>query len=433
MNYNNSYETLYKTLLNDRENFINILSNINEYNNLKNTIKKITDTYIYTNDLWHNLCVGKNGNNNNKYSAFYEIPTSQLIDSLSIIFQIYNIKKIDEVGAGMGLLTALLQIKFNNDNYNAKVLASDDFSLEHTSIPLDFTRIIRKDVSDIILQHNQNLDPPESIITSWPKCKNQINQLDNLIKSNYLKIIVIIDEITEKENWLAIFKKNPNYNVFDLPIYQYSFLDSHQNNKIDGLYSRSHTFVLIRNDLNNVDLRKILSPYLYESKEINPFRITFLDLAIVKNIPFWICELNSDNDINIIKNILKSIQIKSSFLFKGIPLWIPNLDLLIFWYTRMLIKTFPIKIKTEEKLIEYYNIVIDMSDEKIIKLKEDNILPQWISKNYVDKYVWLMYSVLDDDTRWKNNLIEFKRKFTRVYENTIRNYSSILSSILYQI
>lgn len=409
-------DKLYNALSEDRESLVDILSEMNDYDTLKDVISKIEKKHSDKNEVWHDLCTGKIGDETNKFSAIYEIPTKQLINSLTIIFQIYNINKIDEVGAGMGLLTSLLQKKFDEDYYKVKLLASDNCSSDVTNIPLDFTKIVKKDVSDIIFQHKKNLNPPDGVICCWPTTKEIWKQISDLIKSKCAKVIILITEIRQKSVLPKEFKGESDYRIYDLPIYQSSYLDVYENNIIDGLYSRSKTFILVRKDLEEFDLTEILSPNLYERKEIDPSRIALLDLAIIKKIPYWICALKTEEELKAAKKIFESIKKNSRFYKKEIPDWIPNMDLLIFWYSRKNKKMFPIRINTEEKLREYQDKVINMTPEKIKKLKDDGDLPDWISPSYIDMYFWLMYSVPDNDTgKWKENIGKFNQKFNQVY------------------
>lgn len=428
---------LYNSFEKDRDNIADTLNETNDYHVLMEIIKCIQEKYPNENEIWYKLCVGLKGDDANKFSAIYEIPTKQLIDCLAIIFQIYNINKIDEVGAGVGLLTALLQKKFDVDGYNVKLVASDNCSSDCTNISLDFTTIIKKDISDIVLQHNKNLNPPDAVICCWP-IEPMMEQIHDLIKSKHVKIIVIITDVRQK----SILPKKSNieleeYRIFDLPIYQCSYLDVYENNKVDGLYSRSKTFVLIRKDLNDINLNDILSGALYEKKEINNdkinvkinVKIKLLDLATLKRIPYWMCELKTNEELNTANKIFELIKINIKFLKKEIPLWIPNLDLLIFWYIRKNKKMFPLKIKTTEKLIEYKEMITNMNPEKIKKYKDNNILPSWIQSNYIDMYFWLMFSVPEnDDQKWKDNITEFNHKFNQVYGYRAGPSMSFMSS-----
>lgn len=409
---------LYTALTDDRENLPSVLSKINDYYVLKDIITSIEKKYEDNYDIWRELCIGKVGDSSNAFSAICEIPTKQLINSISLLFQMYDIRNIDEVGAGMGLLTRLLQEKFDEDNYKVKLLASDDGSSDITNISLDFTRIIKKDVSDIILQHNMNIDPPEGIICCWP-LESMTNQFIDLIKTQFIKLFVFTVEIRSKYILSKEFNKialECGYKVIKLPILQSSYLDIHKLNQFENLYTRSITFVLIRKDLADIDIFNLLSEYIYEYKEIDSKKIMLQDMAITKNLPFWICTLDNDIKLNVSMEIYNSILTNVNIYEKKIPDWILNLDLLIFWYERTNKKKFPLKINTSQKLEEYYDKVTNMTPEKILSLKKDKILPEWVPENYVDLYFWLLYSVPESDNdKWKENIVVFNHKFNQVY------------------
>lgn len=394
-------EKLYNILLNEREKIPEFLYKINDYRKLSNLIRKLEKKK--DNNIWYNLCLGKIGKPNNKYSAIYEIPTKQLIDSLALIIQLYNIKQIDEVGAGMGLLSSLLNIKMNEEEYKLKITASDNYILNETSLPLDYINIIKKDISDIIWQHKNNVYPPDMVICSHPISIDTYNELYKLIDSSCVKIIVLITNLRTSN---IIFKENEmeniskKYTMIKLPIYQISYLDIFEKNNIKNLYTRSVTNIFIRNDIYTIketDIFNILQNNIYNYVEIDWKRILLQEYALKNNIPFWIVDDNNKDDINILYNICISIKI--------VPEWITNTKLLIFWFIQKQLKIFPKNINTNEKLVKYYNMFIEKKN-----------IPEWIPKYLINSYIWLYFS---DDNIENLNIEEIIKRIIIIYFKNI--------------
>jgi hypothetical protein len=350
----NKSELLYNTLLNDRENLIPVFEQMNDYFELKEIIKQLESEKKEL-DVLYKLC---NGHIGNKYksSAIYELPTRQLIESIAMLFQIFNIRNIDDVGCGMGLLSALLKKQFDKDNYNVELIASDNGSSDSTNIPLSFYPIHKKDIYDIVIQHENNLEPPDGIICTWPINKME-NNFNELIKNRYIKMFIFIDDIKYtnilSDRFVKLVEEN-KYTIIKLPIYQICFLDYFSNNIIE---CRSTSTIIVKNELLNefINFYEILSPNLYKYSNYDELNIDFNDMAIIGKIPFWIAQLQLTNEKNIITSIISYLDIINH---KFIPLWIPNMELLIFWFIQFIKKMFPSHINNVEMLYQYYNRTI---------------------------------------------------------------------------
>lgn len=307
---------LYNILLNEREKLPDFLYKINDYKKLSNIIRKIEKKN--DKNIWYDLCLGLKGKVNNKYSAIYEIPTKQLLDSIVLIAQLYNIKQIDEIYAGLGLITNLLKKRFDEDDYKIKITASDNHFSNETSLSLDYTNIIKKDVSDIIWQCKNNVYPPDMIICAHPLGKDMYNEIFKLIESNNIKIIIIISNL--RTNKILVSKKFNDYTVINPHIYQICYLDIFEINNIEKLYTRSVVNIFIRNDVNKIndkDLYNILQNNLYNYFEIDSKRIILQEYSLNNMVPLWVTQEKYKNNIDIIYNIF--------LVTKYIPQFITNL------------------------------------------------------------------------------------------------------------
>lgn len=387
---------LYNVLANNRDKLLDIYEEIYDYPIFSKIISDITTKYDKCVDVWNKLSCGMIGDKDNKFSVIYEYPTRQLVDVIILIAKMYNVRCIDEVGAGIGLLTAVLEKRFGKDKYYVKITASDNNSSELTSVDLDYTRILKKDITDIILQHKLNIYPPDMVLCAWHSI-NMEKQFNMLIKEKCVKIFIFICKIDDNyDKLIAIGKKN-GYDVFRLPIYQVS----HYDYPNDVLPCRSITYAFVMS--NKLPLDKLLKNYTYEEKVVSKKKISMLDMCYVKKFPKWGKTLD-DNQIEKISKML--------FITKHtkMPMFIPNQKIFTFWFIRTIAHKFPLNITTEQDIIKYYDLVIDMSEQKMTDLVEKKILPPWIKLEYVDYYLWLEFST-SNDTKWKTDLDEFLNKY----------------------
>lgn len=424
-------DSLYSSLVEDREELLNVIDKIDDYHVFRQTIRDIEEKYGDKYNIWQEICMGFHGNKMNKLSAIYEFPTKQLINVLSTLFEIFNIRKIDEVGAGMGLLTTQLQKKFKKDNYDVNIVASDNNASNTTSISLDYVSIRKKAVEDIYFQITKNINPPEAVIMAWTdeiKNKEIIGEFDKLIKTNKIKMFVFIGNIFKKYILSDDFIKTAydlGYVLIRLPILQISYLDYFYRNELD-IKSRSITSILVHKSMVNFDKNTLMNicgiENFYEEQKLNPYSYIFQDSAISKKCPFWLCHLKDENDIKTAKEIFEK-----NFM-NGIPIWIKNMKSLTFWHRQNTLRDFPTNINSEEKLAEYSEYYDKISELGLRRsgLKERNILPEWINNDIEAKqFIWLMFSIPDTYTggnEWK----ESKEVFINLYDNTKKNYLTSL-------
>ena len=395
-------EKLYNTLTEERDKFPDLLHKINDYRKMSNIIKKLEKKKDI--NIWYKLCYGLIGKVNNKYSVIYEIPTKQLINSIALIAQLYDIKQIDEVGAGLGLVSNLLQKKFIEDEYKVDITASDNYTFNETSLSLDYVDIIKKDMTDIVWQHKNNIYPSDMVLCFHPLKKSMYNELIEMINSNYIKIIVVVSNIRTNELIFTEDKINiikDNYDIINLPIYQINYLDIFENNNIKDLYTHSITKIFIKKDINklsNEDIYDLVKENLYNYTKIDKKRIILQEYALQKLVPFWVSSDKYINEIEMIYNI---------FIYnKYIPLYIPNIKLLIFWFIQSQLNIFPLKISTKERLISYYEMFTEKKN-----------IPEWIPPYLVNSYIWLYYSEDNIDNLSVDDIV--KKIILLYFKNTL--------------
>ena len=103
---------------------------LKEYGNyevLKNILLHLNQNNT---NIIENIMYGKNGYEHYKQSAFFELPTNELVMIILFFLDFFNIVECHELYAGTGLLTKMLKI--NNLNENIKWNCSDDYSCKET-------------------------------------------------------------------------------------------------------------------------------------------------------------------------------------------------------------------------------------------------------------------------------------------------------------
>lgn len=392
-------ELLYDTMVNNRQNIPNVLSLMDDYYQLTNIIKCIEHKYNLEPEIWMKLCLGEIGNSLNKTMAIYEIPTKQLLDTMSYIFNKYNIKHVEQVGAGLGLLTCQL-----NKYCNVECTASDNNDSIKTSYNSNYIHIRKKAISDLTYQLKNNMVKTEAVIMAWSDIETKSNndEFGQLILYGKLKIILIIHK-NQNVHYLGPYLHKilyAGYNIQTLPILQLScydyFLKNSLNIKCQGI-----TTILIHNSLDSkmfIDNNNLYIPQLY-----NVSKLLFQDLYLLNKVPEWTVLHDVEEDFNKIVEILT--------YSKTIPQWIPNMKLLNFW-KKYNIK-FPLNIHSTELLEQYYEEV-----ETLNNFTVGTNFPNFVTNKYIAEiYLWVKYSVLPEDTDWKTSEQIMMEKFDSLQQS----------------
>src|ERR1700747_3637801 len=260
------------TLLNDRLNFYgklythdelnNILTNIELGNFNKNKYKNI----YKRGTILKNLFLGKSKLNKNmdKITSFYVIPTVEIINIIINLINKFDIKFIEEINAGCGLLSKLIKLNITNPI----IWASDNFSSNSTS-NCGIYSINNKNISDIKTYKQLNESNPNMIISAFPVINdNKINNnikiitdIFDLINNNNHKIILLflsLNHINDFNRCLTYINNNSNYYVFTRYVKGFCYDDNPTLNILHDIYPKSFGMVtLIRKNISNsVDLFK---------------------------------------------------------------------------------------------------------------------------------------------------------------------------------
>lgn len=412
-------EELFEILKYKRYKLVNFIKEHGDYEILKLLLIKIenkyTDEYEKHNVI-RSLFLGNIGYKFNAQNAFYELPTKNLLVFIQKLCELLDIKDIEEIMSGTGLLSKCL-----SETTDLNIVCTDGNRWHDTYSENRFYDVEKK----YIEEYNYS-DPNKLFIMSWPYLTNE-NVLNFFNKVEPTICIILI----ERENkFIKLLNENlkENYKILNIPVKQLCYKDYFKINKYFPEDSCRSTVYLYYNN-QNTSMNNILSiENLKNNIGLNNFasqinnnldkKMYIQDLIADKIIPSWILELD-ENKFN------KAIYIIGFFLSKHIiiPKFINTLKKLIFYYNRKKDKKFPTFFDQDEKKFEdYYELInILFSNDGFEKIKNMSFLPIWINTlELADQYLFLDYSTSIKNKKWKLSELSFRNQY-RALSTQINN------------
>jgi hypothetical protein len=384
-----------------------VLLNKEEKNNKKSFLK--------------NFMLGNLGYEYYKQSAFYELPTNELIFTILSILYLFDITHCYELYAGTGLITKMLKIHHQTFGYkNIKWECSDDCSWIETVNNNIFNNEVEK---KCFLSYITKKQVPESdcYIFCWPDSSIK-NYISKFCKEKNPNIIILIDNINRCSFDNKTIIKN-KYKKINLNIKQICYNDVI---KYFDKYSVSSTTIYIKNELydsmnlygdafnefiinnaknfikynfnsyNNI-ITNILLPSNYQ------LNIENIKLSLIDNykVPEEFINLPNDYFENAIKLYDNSID------KINIPIFLKTVDDIICWMKLYKIDNCPENISSYDKFIEFMKLYKRTYDD-LEGLKRDGVIPLWVSdRGMARKCISLDYSL--NDKKWKKSEYQFKK------------------------
>lgn len=219
------------------------------------------------NKILYNLLTGTYDASKYDKSAIDWIPSEELVDAIISIANTFNIKTIEEIYTGMGLLASLVQKK----DPLMKVTAIDTFESIRTCNKLNLIPIAKRSAYDYKYYPLLGEEYPRMIISTYYPDNNIIsdctlkfvNEICDLIKSNNHDIIMIILPRT-----FTVLHKSLHYlsreQCYNLSTHHIKALDKfffirEMFNEYHGNFMTAH--ILIKNNLlSNSDKNIALTP-----------------------------------------------------------------------------------------------------------------------------------------------------------------------------
>ncbi|QKF94082.1 hypothetical protein QKU48_gp0624 [Fadolivirus algeromassiliense] len=404
-------QNLLYVLEKNRGDLIQFLTKNYEYNYLTEQLIKI-EQEIKKPGIITDLFLGKCGIEPNKQMAFYELPTFELLTIIKAILEYINIKNVEEIGAGVGLLSAMLKHHYSDLSINT----TDGNRWIETSSNKKYCNVNIKLFLEYCLDSNFTFDNKLLLISWIPQ--NELSDFITLIKKKKPKHIIIIGDIANII-YTKIFEtiNTLNYKFVGIPSKQICYRDHYTTNNFDRIKS---TTIFATND-NTINIKNLLLMIKtkYEnclSKKRNKINdIELLQDLIIKNFKskFLLDNLNEST----YKKLYKEIYYMSINNYK-IPEYIYSYDEYQFWFNRMKHKKYPLNINSRDKFEEYYSYIDKLnSDDGFYVLINHGIIPEWISDNIMaDKFLFVEFSTVNKKWKCSNEhfINEFRRIMTRV-------------------
>ena len=419
---NEKWIELCNILLNDRDNLANFLIENGKYNIIKKCLQDIeTNNNMNIEDLF----LGKVGDELNKQRALYELPTLELINVIIEICKICDINEIEEIGAGQGLLSKLLSLKLDKEQIGPiELFATDGKMWMETRYPNTYYPIEDKLFIEYAT-YERNYDNTMMLLSWIPK--NGLEDLKLFMEKRKPKYLMVIgeDHNIEHEKFKE-FMIGINYTNTHLPIKQLCFKDYYADNKyFPNDSSRSSSQLYVFNDGNSGnsgnnqhnEIKNMMTEnkeYFNEKLDKYSNIMILQDLYKGKILPKFVLEIDNNNDLY--KFVRESIIcITCGYL---LPEYLSSLDDFNYWYSKIRQGKYPINIKTRDKFEEYRRKLDKLSNDGIVVMKQENIIPSWIiSSDESERYLWLEYST--HDKSWKENRRTFITKFNSIYQNNV--------------
>lgn len=406
----NLHRELYKIFKRDRSKLPEFLLKYGSYDHLTNLLKTVEIRKSKYTNIIMDMFLGNIGYETNKQSAIYELPTKELIDTILHICQKLNIKTIEELCAGQGLLSRML-----NETNKVNVVATDGNRWIETSFPNRYFNVTSKYFIEYCTDFQ---DGDKLLILSWPPDNDNDALLEFIEKKKPNNILVLGSYFYDPIKDIVDMAQNKEYNVIDIPAKQICLEDYYKhNNFFPNCCCRSHSILLTR---SNVDVLKDidennLCKSLLETKYSD--KLIFQDFVKYKLELPWVFNLteNKDTYIDIVIYIAMVIQKKLKP-----PLYIKNLDEFNFWYNKVINKKFPLKIESRQKFKEFKKIMhILEKNQGLSKIRSFYGLPSWITNlTFAEQYIWLDFSTTNK--KWKESLASFSLQFDTLFTRNIQ-------------
>ncbi|AQN68716.1 hypothetical protein [Saudi moumouvirus] len=199
-------------------------------------------------------------------NRIWEIPTNELCEGLIRIFDLLKIKKINELAAGNGLLSARLKHYAKKLDYELKINTSDGTNKIFGNHPFTFTKVKTLNIRDF--------NKSEPIVISWIHSKFE-DELLSVVEKNQNEYIFLIGEEPDKED----YGNNQSY-LFDKKIFTFGYskiiFEFKQVSQMDYYLHDS-----IRGDIYNEN-KTCVTLYYHKSKILN---VWFVKDLLIKNHP----------------------------------------------------------------------------------------------------------------------------------------------------
>ncbi|MEM0354236.1 MAG: hypothetical protein QXW79_01505 [Thermoplasmata archaeon] len=416
---------LLDILLNRREDFVEKLWENYNYNYLVKFLSEISsehfqapkicpdDKYVYR------YLSGLYENSKYTQSSISWIPSRELVEGILLLAEKFGLKYIEEVYAGLGILSALIK----KTNSSIKIVASDNFENPHTCNQLGFVPIAKRSPKDFRYYEVLGEPYPQMIISSYYPCGANNNiifleEMSDLLQSNKHDLIIMILPHTFTSIYDMLYHTiiNSEYNLYTFHVKavdKYFFV----HNLFKDCYKTGMlAHIVIREKiLKDESIEKIFETAIVPSKlldkccqQIKYFKVFYDNLSTELIISIYkICDFKKATSKNskfneVVENTiyLISAEIRT-------PVYILEVDEFLFWSNFIIKKQFYFVFRDR---IQFYNFYIRTRSEDS---RNSIILPHWVN-NEDAIYIYVYLDIVNPDRKWKYNYFTFSREWARI-------------------
>jgi hypothetical protein len=356
----------------------------------------------------HNLLLGKIGYEHNKQMAIYELPTIELLELISKIVIMFDITELEEVMAGLGLLSQTLELYFKKEDIYCDVKATDGYRWIETSGEPAYFPVEKKLLLQYVIEE-EYIKTNKMFVFSWigKNCLSEDNHPnDFLIFMDKIEppIVLLIGNASLYEYVLSKLSNEYLYCICKTD--QICYRDYFNKDKY---VQNSCTILLVHKDkmcIPTIDELELVlnSDDIEVETEIKQktSHDVFYDMIGHKLLPEWCNELNEEEQHTF-------IELYKESEFDEIPDYIQSYDDYMFYHKLTNIPSFTNKNKFQE-FKNLYNIIDTCP---LDSLKQKSILPKWIfTREMAKKFVFTDYST--KEKAWKETFPKFISKFNEL-------------------
>lgn len=411
--------SLLDTLKSNRLGLLEELKKNYKYDYLKTQLyemEKNIDNFGIIRDLF----LGNIGIEANKQLAFYELPTFELLSVIQFICQFTGINNIEELGCGIGLLSAMLKHHYNN----LTITATDgDRWIETTG--KKYYNVTSKLFLEYCLNQQYSFNDKILLISWIPK--NEMNDFITLIQKKKPTNIIIIGNMLNSVHYDKLYKvfTELHYKFCGIPVKQICYKDHYLNNKFNSV--KSCTLFATRN--GNLNLTNLLLDIKTNLENCLVKKVTSIgDIEILQDIlikefeaNFLISNLNESTYKDYYKEIYYMLNKKIT-----IPKYIETYNEYKFWFNKIKHGKFPLLIDTRDKFNEYKGYIDKINEDNgVHELKSIGVLPEWINNTttVVEKFFYLEFST--NSKKWKRTREAFADEFRIISSRASSNRNTV--------
>jgi hypothetical protein len=424
---------LEDVLINHRDNLINYLEANGSYSKLKIELEKINSgesvrgiiepTNKFVRRILSNGYIGAKYRN----TAISWLPSIELVDDIHKIINRYSIKTIEEISAGLGILSALLKKRSTNPELD--IIASDVIDKSNMSENLDYVPIAKRSITDFKYYSQVNFPLPEMIITyktgytndPTESISNFHDEFFRLIHSKQHKIIIICHPDTDHDFYEPLSMISNNLNIYHIESHHVKAFNSYffVSKLFDKYYPTNMIIhVLIRSDIyDGIPISAIMTDSIVQVKmlDTNCFAKRQMEKIsdvvsdkLVKSIMMesdFFLGMASNKIFCAIRDNLMELQ-KTNI--KHIPEYIYKSDEFIIWSTA--ITDHSIYMKHDDRY-QFISFILPYQSS-LTESDSTTDLPQWVRT--VDSKIMYFYAKSIDlqgnfNTK-RNFMVSFKKK-----------------------